>query len=40
MDEWVTLLVKFVISRTLINPKSRTRFNFKKLHVMVCLFVV
>ena len=28
MDEWVTLLVKFVISRTLVNPKSRTRFNF------------
>ena len=25
-------------SRTLVNPKSRTRFNLlKKLHVMVCL---
>ena len=32
-------MVKFVISRTLVNPKTRTRFNFKKNYMLwfVCL---
>ncbi len=33
-------MVKFVISRTLVNPKSRTRFNLLKKIACYGLFVV